>query len=235
MHAVQRIARVEELGELHVTLAPTPVWLPRDEERAQDAAALRVLAELGEVDSRGRIDPDLRATLALLCRPRTEFYGWITSNDRTIGVLAAAAGRDAVLAVRVDDTLHLRQIAPDRLPDTLVDQAPDVAPGRGQAITVTPAEPSTRQYTTSSRSAPELALAQRIAQLPTTGGGQLYVAVRDNHNRRTAVPQPVRYADTSGGRWLNLTLPDSRVLIAPATKAALAKRLRDLHQALPVA
>ncbi|GAA3026220.1 ESX secretion-associated protein EspG [Actinokineospora globicatena] len=227
-----RVVRGAELGELHIALAQAAVWVPQHEERAAEAAAMAELAGLGKVDGRGRIDPDLLATVSLLCRPRTEFYGWITSGDRTIGILAAASGRDAVLAVRVDGSIHLRQISPDRLPDALVEQVPDVRPGQGQAFTVSPPEPSVRQYTSKGGGSPEIALAQRIAELPTTGGGQLSVAVRDQSNRRSAAPHPLRYADSTRGRWLNHTLPGSRVVIAPAGKADLVKRLKDLHRAL---
>ncbi|RLK59791.1 ESX secretion-associated protein EspG [Actinokineospora cianjurensis] len=227
-----RVVRREALGELHVTLAPVPSWIPVAEERARDAEALVELGKLGLVDRRERVDADLVATVALLCRARVEFSGWVTSGEKTVGVLAAASGRDAVLAVRQHNTVHLRQISPDRLPDSVVEQLPDLPPGRGRAVTVGPPEPSERHYTTKARKDPELALAQRIAELPTTGGGQLSVAARDHANRRTAAPHPLRYADSTRGRWLNLVLPGDRLIIAPAAKADLATRLRDMRKAL---
>ncbi len=235
-----RTIRMENLGELHITLAPTASWAPREAEQAADNQARAELARLGGIDRRGRIDADLEASLSLLCKPRAEFYGWINDGQDTIGVLVAATGRDAILAVRDGDTVYLTQAEPERLPDLLVAQAPDVAPARGQAITVTLADmrPAPTGRTTvgvgTRQGSAESRLAQRIMETPTTGGGQLYTAVRDSMGRRLSVDHPLRYADTIHGRWLNHTVPGSepRVIIAPADRRALVGRLHDMHVGL---
>ncbi|WP_169735447.1 ESX secretion-associated protein EspG [Actinokineospora inagensis] len=225
MDALRRVVAAEGLGELHVTLAPTPVWVPKGSERAGYARAVAELRGSGKVDG-DRVDADLLATFAVLCRPHVEYYGWISTGDQTTAVLVAAAGRDAVVAVRAQGAVHLRPTSPDRLADTLVAQTPDVRAARGRAVTVTPVEPS-RRFTSSARRPPEVLAAQRIVDLPVTGGGQLYAAV----GRRRAA-NPVRYVDSVAGRWLNVTLPDERVVIAPGSRRALADRLRALHETL---
>lgn len=235
-----RTIRTNNLGELHITLAPTASWSPREAEQAADDQARAEIGRLGLIDRRGRLDADLEASLTLLCKAHAEFYGWINEGDSTIGVLAAATGRDAILAVRNGETVYLTQAEPERLPDLLVAQTPDVAPARGQAITMALADMrpaptgrmtvgvGARQGTAESR------LAERIMETPTSGGGQLYTAVRDRLGRRLSVDHPLRYADTIHGRWLNLTVPGSepRVIIAPADRRALVGRLHDLHMRL---
>ncbi|GLZ40402.1 ESX secretion-associated protein EspG [Actinokineospora sp. NBRC 105648] len=231
--SVDTLARITaRIGELHVALAPPATWLPKQADEEADDRAREELAQLGGIDRRGRLDADLAATLALLCAPHNEFYGWITSHGRTIGVLAASTGRDAVLAVRTDREVHLKQSTPDKLAERLAAQVPEVPPGQGPSVTITPTAPTSRITAPARRSTPELDLARRIAALPTTGGGELHTAVRDDAGRRHAIAHPLRYADSTHGRWLNATLRDGRVLIAPASRDTLARRLHDAHRAL---
>jgi hypothetical protein len=81
----------------------------------------------------------------------------------------------------------------------------------------------------------EVRIAQQVISQPTTGGGELYVAVRDRMGRRRGVQEPLRYADTATGRWLNYMVPggeEERVLIAPATRQDLTARLQEMHRNL---
>jgi len=238
--ALARTVNAENIGELHITLAPTAGWRPRAEEQAADATARAEIARHGGIDRRGRLDADLAATFRLLCSPQVEFYGWLNEGDRTIGVLVAAIGRDTVLAIRDGETVHLAQAQPERLPEVLVAQTPDIPPGRGHTLTVALADlapPPSARLSVGVRprtGPPEVQQALRLAELPTTGGGELYTAVRDSSGRRHSSPNPVRYADTVHGRWLNVTLPgnEPRVVIAPADRRSLVSRLNDLHAAL---
>jgi hypothetical protein len=83
---------------------------------------------------------------------------------------------------------------------------------------------------------PEVRIVQQIMSQPTTGGGELYVAIRDRMGRRRSVRDPLRYADTENGRWLNHTSTtadgEPRVLVAPATRADLVARLQEMHRTL---
>lgn len=239
-----RLVDMENLGELHVALKPLGVWRPQKDREAFDKAIRDELAALGLFDRRGRVDVEVASSLAVLCRPRTEFYGWIHREDRTIGVLAAAIGREGVLAVRDGEEVRLCQIRATTLAEALVRQTAEVAPGRGDTISFVQSEAAAAvndRHTSESgaRVVPasrEIRLAQRITNQPTTGGGQLSVACRDHLGRRRASEHPLRYADTANGRWLNLTtsLPgrDNRILLTPASKSDLAARLREMHHAL---
>jgi hypothetical protein len=242
--ALVRLVDMENLGEPHLTLKPLAVWRPQREREAFDEAVRDELAAMGLFDLRGRVDVEVASSLAVLCRPRTEFYGWIQREDRTIGVLAAAIGKEGVLAVRDGEDVRLRQVGTKTLAEALVRQTAEVPPARGDTISfvrseVTAAVDGRRTSEVRARTVAasrEVRLAQRIASQPTTGGGQLSVACRDHLGRRRASEHPLRYADTTSGRWLNLTasLPggDDRILLAPASRSDLTARLREMHHAL---
>ena len=187
--AVGRLVRAAGIGEVHVALAATAEWLPADEEAAADERAWSAIAGAGGLDPRGRIDRDVEATLGLLCRPAVEYYGWLFRGDRTIGVLAAATGRDAVLAVRAGDDITLAQADADGLAAALVAQVPPWQAGKGQPLQFDPAELGGRPVGPR-RPAVELRQIRHLTSLPTTGGGQLFAAVRDSAGRRRATPSP---------------------------------------------
>jgi hypothetical protein len=46
--------------------------------------------------------------------------------------------------------------------------------------------------------------ARRLTELPVTGFGELSVARRVDWGRRHRAPQPLRYTDTSEGRFVSL-------------------------------
>lgn len=241
--ALVRLVALENLGELHVTLKPPALWRPKQVEHEVETRAREQFAQQGLFDRRGRLDVELVASLSVLCRPGAEFYGWITIAERTIGVLAAAIGREAILAIREGDSVSLNQIRPENLPEVLVAQTADVPPGRGEAFSLLQSEAlasvggrmRTEAGVGTRPASTEVRLAQKIAELPRIGGGQLSVAVRDSLGRRRATEQPLRYADTPNGRWLNHTTAvngDNRILIAPASRRDLVVRLQELHAGL---
>jgi hypothetical protein len=241
--ALRRMVALENLGELHVTLKPPALWRPKHIEHEVETRTRAEFARLGLFDRRGRLDVELVASLTVLCRAGAEFYGWINEGDKTVGVLAAAIGREAILAVRDGDSVSLSQIRPETLPEALVGQTKDVPPGRGEAFSVLQSDALAavggRQRTEAGvgtrPAGAEVRLAQKIAELPTTGGAQLSVAIRDSMGRRRAT-QPLRYADTESGRWLNHTTDvgngESRILIAPAGRRDLVVRLQEMHRTL---
>jgi hypothetical protein len=242
--ALAQMVALENLGELHVTLRPAAVWRPKQVQHEVETRTRAEFARMGLFDRRGRLEVELVASLTVLCRAGAEFYGWINDGDKTVGVLAAAIGREAILAVRDGQSVSLSQIRPEMLPEALVGQTKEVPPGRGEAFSLLQSEALAsvggRQRTEAGvgtrPASAEVRLAQKIAELPTTGGGQLYVAVRDSMGRRRATEQPLRYADTERGRWLNHMTPagngENRVLIAPAGRRDLVVRLQEMHRAL---
>ncbi|MGW5050467.1 ESX secretion-associated protein EspG [Actinokineospora sp. NPDC004072] len=240
VNTVARTVKAERLGQLHTAIAPEALWFPRDEDRLAEQMARDELARAGGIDHRGRVDADMLATLAMLCTPRAEFYGWISQQKRTAGVLVAVTGRTALLVMNDDGMVTITPVNPEAPAEALVAQTPEVPPGRGQVITVFGEDVRNsadgRQRTAAgvgTRAAPpQVREIQRITALPTTGGGQLFTAVRDNSGRRHRVEWPLRYADTVQGRYLNLTLPGDRVMVGPADRRALSGRLYELHRNL---
>lgn len=221
-------ARSARLGEPHIAVAPPARLVP---EGAAAAEARAELARLGALDRRGRLDVDLAAALGVLCAPRVEHYGWLDRDGVVLGVVVAAVGRGAVAAVRDGEVVRLRGARPDELAEALVAHLPDVPPARGRAVSV--ALEDARRSAGGRPVSPEVDFAQRVAALPTTGGGQLYAAVRDGAGRRQAALRPLRYADTIYGRWLNETSPDgARALIAPANPRNLVDRLTRMRRGL---
>ncbi len=225
-----------DLGEPHKTIAPEARWLPPAGHDAMRRQAQEVLTALGWRDRFGRLEREVAASLAVLCRPQVEYYGWIVHDGRTVGVLAGRIGREAVLAVHQPDaTVWLSQVNSTRLAERLVAQTPDVPAGRGAPFTVSAAEVRAtrrdgRQRTAAGvgvrRAAPEVRQARRLAGLPATGHGELSVARRDGWGRRRRAGQPLRYTDTSDGRFAVLfTGGPDRVRVEPAGRADLVRHL----------
>jgi hypothetical protein len=244
VEALARLVRMENLGDLHVTLKPQAVWRRKADQELLEVEARKEFMRLGLLDNRGRVEVEVAASLAVLTRAGAEFYGWVNVGDETKGVLSAAIGREAILAVRRGAEVTVTQIRPEALPMALVNQTPDVPPSRGEAVNVLRSEvlasAGGRQRTAAGvgmrPAPPEVRIVQQIMAQPTTGGGELYVAIRDRMGRRKPVRDPLRYADTENGRWLNYTTTtsdgDERVLVAPATRADLAARLQEMHRNL---
>lgn len=240
------VVREEKLGEPHITIAPTAVWRPKDARREEQVRARQEITRLGWLDRRGQVDAEVAASLAVLCRAAVECYGWIKDGARTIAVLAGAIGREAVLAVRDGDSVSLSQLQPDAdLAAVLVAQLPDLRPARGRPVTVDKADlvaaPDGRVRSDSGMSRPasvEVRQVQQIAALPTIGGGELYVATREGVGRYRKGIQPLRYADTEHGRFLNATMAASngvtRIVVGPATKRDLVGHLHELRRSLIV-
>lgn len=241
-----RLVRMENLGDLHVTLRPLARWRPKAVQEQLETGARDEFMRMGllDLDRRGRVEVELVASLTVLCRPGAEFYGWVNEGDKTRGVLAAAIGREAVLAIRDGETVTVNQIRPDSLPEVLVAQTPEVRPARGDTHSFLRSEMLASaggrhrrdEDAGPRRSTADIRAVQQVMALPTTGGGELYAAVRDRTSRRRAVPYPLRYADTEQGRWLNHMTDapggEHRVLVAPATRTDLVRRLQDMHRDL---
>ncbi|MCG8917829.1 ESX secretion-associated protein EspG, partial [Actinokineospora sp. PR83] len=239
--ALARVLRAEGIGEPHVVLAPSAYWRPAAEERELDARARAALAAEGVVDRRGRLDVEVAASLAVLCRATTEYFGWLTSGPRSHGVLVAATGREAVLAVREGDTVVLRRARASRLAETVAEQTPDTRPAQAEravlhravlAAATAPADGASLLHPPPV--SPALRLARRVAALPATGGGQLHAAHRDGVGRRAVSASPVGYLDTEHGRFVNAPLPgpEERTVLAPGDRGTLAHHLHSVYTRL---
>lgn len=237
-----RLVRQERIGELPVVLSPTAVWQPRDEVDAARANAYAEAARLGWLDRRGRLDAEVAGSLTVLCRANVEYYGWIAAATH-LGVLAAATGREAVLAVREGDEILVRPSKAKNLPEDVVTRLPEAPPGSGTPVSVPVDElrAAVRKPDPGAvnvRPVPRAALrkALDVIALPTSGSGELWVAARDSLGRRRQIACPLRYADTERGRFLTVaTVSESGeqwVTLAPAARAEIARRLRQLRESL---
>lgn len=244
VEALARLVEMENFGDLHGTIRPSATWFPKARLAEINTAVRAEFAREGLIDGKDRLDDEFGASLMVLCRAGAEFYGWINDGKSTKGVLSAAIGREAVLAIRDGDSVTLSQLRPEELPEALVAQLPELRPGRGEAMNVLQSElvaaSSDGRVSTEtgvgSRPAPAaVRVIAQIAGLPTTGTGELYVAVRDRVGRRRASDPPLRYSDTSNGRWFGHAVPtgdDAQVFVAPATPGRLVSRLQEMHRAL---
>jgi hypothetical protein len=239
--ALARLVRMENLGEPHVTLRPLAKWRPKTVQEQLATQARQEFVRLGLLDGRGRMNAELVASLTVLCRPAAEFYGWVNEGDKTRGVLAAAIGREAVLAIRDGDDVTVNQIRPDSLPAVLAAQTPEVRPARGDTFTFLRSDMLTatggrHRADGAVDGAGDVHAVRQVMALPATGGGELYVAARDRTSRRRVAPYPLRYADTGTGRWLNhmtdAPAGEHRVVVAPATRTDLVRRLQEMYRNL---
>jgi hypothetical protein len=228
-----------DLGDLHKTLAPEARWLPPVGHDAMRQQTQQLLTTLGWRDRHGHLEREVAASLAVLCRPRVEYYGWITHDGRTTGVLAGRTGKEALLAVhQADSTVWLSQTGAPRLAERLVAQTPDVQAGSGAPFTVSASEvrstrPDGRQRTPAGvgvrRPGPEVRRARRLVALPVSGYGELSVATRDEWGSRRRAAHPLRYTDTSEGRFALLPgVGDDQVRMVPAGRDDLVRHLTGM-------
>lgn len=239
VRALAWVLRAERVGEPHLILAPAAVWCPPGDQEELDGVARAEIRALGWYDRQDRLEIEVAVALGMVCRAEAEFFGWITRGQATIGVLAAGIGRHGLLAVRDGDWVWLTHIGRAGLAEALAAQTPDVPAGQGKPVTVARDEVlrSVRgqRITEAAVRVGPASLAvrrvERLVALPLSGKGELYAAVRDGMGRYR-VSEPVRYADTEKGRYVNLATERDQVLVAPAGRADLVVRLKDLRRSL---
>lgn len=241
------LVAAEQIGELHKTLEPESLWYPPDELDGQRAEIDELLTVQGWRDRAGALEREVAASLAVLCRPTEEFYGWMERDGVVFGLLAGRISKEGVLAVsKPDGMIWISGIPSGRLAERLVAQLPEVPAGPGKPFTVSVADvratsPSGRQRTASGvrvrRAAPRVRQAKQLLARPTTGCGELSVAVRDQWGHRTRVEHPLRYADTDLGRIANREITvahgEPQIRIQPANRDDLAAVLHDMRRSLP--
>jgi hypothetical protein len=239
VRALTWLLEVEQIGEPHLVLAPTAVWRPPVEQEPH-VEAREEIAALGWYDRRKRLEIEVAVALAMLCRAESEFFGWITRDHTTIGVLAAGIGRRGLLAVREGDSVWLNNTGRKVLAERLVGQTPGVGAGPGKPVTVSRADVlgsvrGQRMTEAAVLVGPASMAVRRVQQLvtlPRIGAGELYAAARDGVGRYR-VSEPLRYTDTGYGRYVNLSTGRDQVLVSPSSPADLVARLTQLSRSLP--
>ncbi|HWE89240.1 MAG TPA: ESX secretion-associated protein EspG [Pseudonocardiaceae bacterium] len=179
-------------------------------------------------------------------------------EDRDIAVLVAGRGQDeGVLLIRDHHEVHLQSVGAEGLMGALIGQLPQVQAGRGRGVNLP--EQEVRQLAAKFPAAPlgeikpppasefdvfgRATMAEdardwfAVMALPRTGGGQLYVAARNQYGERKRCAHPLTYVDTQQGRWIMQTTGDKPgdrwITSAPANRQMLLARLEEMRSRLP--
>lgn len=242
---LDRVLRRFGLGEPHLTLRPVAMWFPQAERDELERQALAEFERLGLLGPRGLTD-EVFESLQVLCGARVEYYGWIASHGEQRGVFVGAIGSEALLAVCEGEQVLVRQIHADDLVSEFVAQLPECAPAEFTAISAPMAEVVETLHGTGksnghimqtlTRTSPAMRNLKQLVGSETTGGGELYVAVRDQLGRSRRIPYSLGYTDTAYGRALNLVQQnengDQWATFAPGSRQAIGARLTELRASL---
>lgn len=193
------------------------------------------LAEAGLGD-RGRL-VDFTGMLSIVQKARTEFYGWVTTQDETYAVLVAANGHNAFAVTRHGDRVAFRRVHPDRLAEATVERLPEMPPGRGESISVLESEVGRsgpkqvlRRASGSARSEQARRL-DALLRTPRRGGTKLYAAHRDDTGQRIRSRTWLDLLDLPDGRWAVYTTTgrgERTVNAVPATQQLVTQKLNDI-------
>jgi hypothetical protein len=141
--------------------------------------------------------------------------------------------------VRAGDWVRVQAADRHRLAEALVDQLPPAGPGWGnpRIVRVSELVAAGRSRRSERPLDRDLTDIVSLVQRPVTGSGELYAGRRDEVGRYTRLEQPLHYADTDWGRYLNYTTgsgDDAEIHVGPASPAVLAATLRDSVPPSPV-
>jgi hypothetical protein len=244
MDALKAFWRWEGHDRMPAVLVSTVEWLDDDGRREADR---RVLAELAERDllAGGTVSTEVRATFHTLTRPDFEVFGWISSPQRTRGVLAAAGGGEAVLVIREGETAQVSPVRPDDVAEAVVAQLPAVQPAHGRSVNVAEAD-----FTGSASrpdgdegfggfgdraESPDARALKALFKQPVLGISQFWAAARGADGRLRQADTPITVRDTAEGRWLMQSTATSGrrwVIAAPAGPQLVTSKLYEVLRAL---
>jgi ESX secretion-associated protein EspG len=239
-------------GEPHNTLADTPTWYDENARRILDQQVNAVLAQHGLMGPRG-MDRDLLVLLEAISRPQLEYYGWFEGRfenaPTNFSVLAGSGNGGAFVLVRMvkEDTVIVAPERPEELLQGFINQIPPARPGSGQPLVVGKNEYLGKRRAddeggfsimqTAPGRGPQSPIKEikRIMNAERTGGGSLYVAVRNRAGTRRRSERPLNFVDTAEGRWLMEERPgrgEPLLVFTPATPQVIADRLRNAQSTL---
>jgi ESX secretion-associated protein EspG len=241
---VKAFWRWEGQDAMRVTLVSTLEYLDEDGRREADRRALDELSALGLVAG-GVVSPELRPTIQALTRPDVEVYGWGGTQQRMVGMLAAARDGVAVLAVADGRAVTLLPARPDGLAEMVVAQLPALAAAHGRAVSVAESDLTggAAQHRDEgfsgfgqSHDGPDVRILKALMAQPPLGTGKLHVAMRDTSGRRVVSPSSLSYLDLPEGRWMIQVAPNGSgqnwVIAAPGTPQLLVSKLYEMGRAL---
>jgi ESX secretion-associated protein EspG len=209
-----------------------------DERRALRHQAHEQLRGSGLLDGRGRVEPDLEASLHTLAQPELSIDS-VFIPERGAGavlVLAATSRGATVLAVQRPDGLMLRPIPTDGLASAVVEQLPAARRGTEKSISVPADELGGRLGEPDRASTAETRAAlARLTALPNLRTGQLGVNRRSDMRGRRRAPV-LTWFDNESGRYLCQRTGSADgtdwVTVAPADAATLRHRLGEMAATL---
>jgi hypothetical protein len=242
MAALKAFWRWEGHDRMPSVLVSTVEWMDDDARHDADRQVLAELAQRGLLAG-GGVPAEVRATFHLLTRPEYEVFGWISSPQRTTGVLAAAGNGEAALVVREGEAAWLSPIRPDDVVDAVVAQLPALQPAHGRSVNVceadfTGARPDTENGWNGFRPMTETHDVRALKALlnePVLGVSQLWAAARGTDGRLHQAETPLTVRDTTEGRWLTQTTTTSGqrwVTAAPAGPQLLTSKLCEILRGL---
>lgn len=235
VHPLIALIHKENLGDPHPVLAGGEEYVSHRFVDEAEQTLRTELAQAGLAD-RGRL-ADFTGMLSIIQTARTEFYGWVTSDTDTYALVVAANGRNAFAMSRHGDRVRFRRVGADRLVEALVDQLPDVPPGRGEPISVREAEVTSsdpRPILRRASGPPRSEQARRLDALlrtPRRSAAKLYAARRDDNGNRIRSSEWLTLLDLADGRWAvypTTGRSERAVNAVAATPTLVATRLTEL-------
>jgi hypothetical protein len=229
--ALTRMMATQRLGPPHLAIKAAPMYMNLEADREADAEMWADFKALDLVDRRSRLDGDALDSLSLLARPANEYFAHFIENGRRFSALVASGSTDgeAVLAFRDGDTVELRSLRQESLPETLLRQLPDAPAARVESLNVRLED--LRHGGGSGHGAQDIYKFKRLTDEPITGQGELYVGVRDYYGEYSSnQDNPLRYEDRASGRVIVTLSRGGYLSVAPATKRLLLDRLNEARR-----
>ncbi len=243
MDALRAFWRWEGHDRMPAVLVSTVEWLDEDGRHEADRRVLAELAERGLLAG-GTVPKQVRATFHTVTRPEFEVFGWISTPQRTVGVLAAAGGGEGVLVVREGDTAQVSPVRPDDVAEVVVAQLPAVQPAHGRSVNVseadfrgTPAADSEEGFAGfgNHTESPDTRALKALLNQPLLGISQFWTSARGADGRLRRADTPITVRDTPDGRWLTQTKTASGrrwVIATPAGPQLVTSKLHEVLRGL---
>lgn len=218
----------EETGcELHIVLAPQPVW------RSEEATRIPAPRRSGNQD-----EPSPADIAGLLSKPEEARYGWSSDlvNDIHLHTLVASRPEFGLIAVREGEEVFVRTFWRDHLSLVLAGVLPkDSWKSPEPALSVLRSEilAANPDAIGAPRPSREVARAQALAAAHPRAIAEFHVELRQGRRRR--VSEPLRVHDTDEGRWALTVRPhygDELLHFVPADAGVVAALLDDLRRDL---
>jgi hypothetical protein len=235
------LLQAENLGEPHTILAGGERYVSPRFYGGFERVVRQELSDAGLGDKRDYLE--FLDLVNVVQRASSEFYGWVTGAGQDYGLLVASLGRQAVSVLRVGETLRFERRDADQMVDALVWSLPEVAAGRGEAVSVSHAEFHASQSRApgsvmrrASAARPEGARRlDALLDLPRRYVSKIYAAKRDAGGNRQRSERWLTVLDLVDGRWA-LSVTQARrqkwIRAAPGTPQLVGDWVTELARTI---